>query len=254
MLVGTFQEVGMDVKDVFQWAPQYVSKFVSVFVDSLTRPGLYFPPVEASSPGPGTADGGTQLRRRLNPELITFVIGCIVIGSILNELMRSTRYSPDSPINLAVEKPGIIGLVGVVTIVSLFWFAFSFLTFAFCKILGGRGTWLATVSLSLQYFALNNVVANFLALLWVMIGPSFGGDGATLGPSLTNFWLWITGFPDRMYFVFQFVLLSVYLTRAIGTVHGFGMVRKVIIGILTAAMTATIAYLFFARIAPIHMG
>jgi hypothetical protein len=253
--VNVKKEGGMDLKDVFQWAPQYVSRFASVFVDSLSRPKLYFPPVETISPAQGAADESAQQRWSIDPALITFVIGCIVIGSILNEIVRAIQYpSQDIPYLLAVEKQGLVGLVAIITVVSIFWFAFSFTTFVFCKLLGGRGTWLETVSLSLQYLAVNNVVANFLALFWVMIRPTYGGEGFEEGLAFNNFWLWIASYPDRIYFVIQFVLLSVYLTKAIGPIHGFRRARQVVIGILTASMTATIAYLFYARIAPIHMG
>ncbi len=241
----------MDVKDIFQWLPQSVSRFAPIFADALSRPGLYFPPVEELSADSGPADGDAKQRWRPDPELITFVFGCIVIGSILNELMRGRLYGGGSPIDLAVEKPGLFGLVSVIVVVTLFWFAFSFLTFLFCKLLGGRGTWLETVSLSLQYFAINNVLANFLALLWVMLGPSPAPWSEDL---LSSFWCWITGWPDRMYFLVQFVLLSIYLTRAIGTIHGFGHVKQGFVGIFTASMTVTIGYIFYENIAPIHMG
>ena len=144
----------MDFEAFQRFATTNLSDYFQVSVDTVAHPGRYFEPIEVSGGAPGS--GGTLLDQRL----MAFAATSMFLGLTITSLIGK---HPDRLLLLSVE---IVGLV--------FWFVYAALVHLFCKIAGGRGRFLETVSVIVQVFATLYVLSSALTLtfaIFVKLGP-----------------------------------------------------------------------------------
>jgi Yip1-like protein len=208
----------MDIDKWMQFAIANFSQYFSVTVETLTRPGLRFAPVAVPAGGEeaGIATGKTG--SQLNPQLVGFAVLSMFLGLTMNSLITK---QPSGKELVAIE---IVGL--------LFWFLYAAVVHFFCKLVKGRGTFLETVSVTVQVFAtlyvLCSVLATTLAMI-ILIKPVkayVAGLGGGLGQMVTDN-------PVTLFFLIHTILLLIYLPRALKPVHGFNLLQQIAVAIPT---------------------
>ena len=216
----------MDFEKLLKFGTDYLSDYFWVFITTVRSPTLRFQPLLTSPDGQSAIAFPSRPRvtvagPRLNPKLLSFVLISIFVGSTINALIPGRKVGPD------------FGTTGVIVVAS--WFFYSCLTHWVCLLLRGRGTFVQTLSVSLQLLAVLYVVSSFAAFIWgtSVTVPQLGTSLASLG--------WVAELlvsdPVSMYFLVHFGLLAVYLPIAVKHVHGFGWLRQVILGMLAAVIT-----------------
>lgn len=214
---------------------EYLSEYLSDFYAILQNPTLRFQPLLKSKdyqsaiviPSRPKEEGSESW---LNPKLLSFAIISIFIGSTINALIPNRKLSPD--IETTIVTVGAI------------WFFLGSITHLFCRLLKGKGTFVQTLSVSLQLFAVLHVVSSFAAL----IGGSILGDYQLILSKDAFSGLpaeVLVVHPEDMYFLVQFVLIAVYLPLAVKYIHGFGWLRQVIIGMLLAIIVVNLSPIFY---------
>lgn len=205
----------MDIEKILEWGTKYFSEYTSVFISTLTRPTIRFQPInyQAQQPTltiPGELSTDT-VGPNLNPKLFGFLIVSVFIGATLNSLI---------PVRSA---PADIVTTTVVTLAV--WFSYSWFVYGACKLLGGKGGFWATISVSLQLLAVIYVVSSFATLIvgtlvrLPFVYAFLVGHNTFLDVFVNS--------PVYFYFMIQSILMFIYLPFAVKHVHGFRFVRRI---------------------------
>jgi hypothetical protein len=225
-----YKGIIMDMEKLLKVATDYFSDYFFVFFATLRTPTSRFQPInEVNEPSglivpkkSSSSFGGPKI----NPKLFGFMIISIFIGTTLNSVVFGQSSS-----DILVRDTIIILMV---------WFLYSIAIFGFCKLLRGKGSFLDTLSVSLQLLAVVYVVSNFILLLWAMILLPL------LFPILEGevFEILIYN-PPVVYYVIQFFLMFIYLPIALKGVHNFNKAQLAFIFIvpLIFALSFTSSYI-----------
>ena len=217
----------MDIEKLLKVTTDYFSDYFFVFFATLRTPTSRFQPInKKNEPSsliiPKSSYGGPQI----NPKLFGFMIISVFIGATLNSVIFGQLSSET--------------LVRDTIIILMVWFLYSIAIFGLCKLLGGKGSFLDTISTSLQLLAVVYVISNLLLLLWAMIFlpllfPFLEGD----------FWEILIYNPPVVYYVIQFSFMFIYLPIALKGVHNFNRAKLILIFIvpLIFAFSFTSSYL-----------
>lgn len=210
----------MDFEKLLKFSTEYLSDYFWVFAETLRSPILRFRPLLTPRDGQSATalasrPGVTAAGPRLNPKLLSFVFISIFVGLTINALIPERKVGKD--------------FVTTAVIVLAYWLFFSCVTHWVCRLLRGRGTFVETLSVSLQLFAVLYVVSSFAAFIWgVLVAiPQLSTPIASLCPSAEL----LVKKPFFMYFIFQFVILAIYLPIALKHVHGFGWLRQLVLAV-----------------------
>ncbi len=197
----------MDFDKLINFSTSYLSEYLWAFIETLRKPSIRFHPQPIAQhlqqPVLVGATTVTQTQAlNLNPKLLSFVFISFFIGFTINSLIPNKSTSPD------------LATTGIV--VFAFWLLHSTVTHWFCKVSGSKATYLQTLSISLQLFAVLYVLSNFITLLLgtVVTFPAIGVFTTEIG--LESF----VKDPILFFFPVQFVLLLVYLPLAIRNSQG----------------------------------
>lgn len=208
----------MNIEKLLEWGSEYFSDYFSVFISTLLKPTTRFKPVIERS-----EERDLVLPRRivnsylgpnLNPRLFGFMVISILIGATLNSIIPG--------------RPPAADLLTTSVITIAVWVGYSISIFLLCKIIGGKGTFLETMSVSLQLLAVVYVVSNFIIFIWGSVARiSFVHH--LLKDSYVGL---VVEQPVFLYYPVQFILVLFYLPIALKHMHRFGIARLLVIGII----------------------
>lgn len=215
----------MDFQKLFDWGTKNFSEYIDVFFSTLSQPHLRFQPDENEPQDPATDKTSTaQTGPHLNPQLFGFLLISIFLGVTLNSQVRRGVAAPTDLVQTAV-------------ITIALWFLYSLFTFFVCKVLGGKGSFWATISVSLQLLAVVYVTSSLITFLWGIVAT----NPLVTEPLIRNgFAKVFVDDPIDLYYVVQFVLMIVYLPLALKYVHGFTFTHQLLTGLVPILATPCI--------------
>jgi hypothetical protein len=223
----------MDIEKILTFGIEYLSEYFSVIVSTLIKPTLRYRPISdivenQTSRILFSVSNLKSERLRLNPKLFSFVIISIFFGSIIQSVIPGRQSPPD--------------LIVTVVVVIAIWFVFSCFIHVMCRVIGGVAPLDETLSVSLQVFSVLYVVSSLIALVWGVLISSLQKVGTTFT------WYWsppsgsgthVTSIPLHhpisVYFLIQFVFLSIYLPIGLRPIHYFRSPQRIfliIVGII----------------------
>ena len=221
----------MDIEGLVEFASKYLSEYVATFTATLAHPVARFNPIlEAAETREIILPKRVEEARSsyLNPKLFTFVVISIFVGVTINALIPGRPSGPD--------------LVPSAIVILISWFTFSSVSHLISRMIGGRGTFGDTLSVSLQLLAVIYVVSCFMALAAGAIAQS--GSVKVFATATGGFLEFIVENPVSIYFFTQLALMLIYMPLALRHVHGFGWIRQLIVG-LTAPVATVFSLLIF---------
>lgn len=264
----------MDFDKLQAFIIEHASDYLHAFAATLRSPILKFPPLQESKTAVQESKTAVPQNRlllvnwkepvvsqRLNPHLLGFAIICIFIGSTLHAIVPGKKTAP--------------GFVTIAVLVTLSWLVCSCLIYVICLPLKGSGSFIETVSICLQLFAVIYVVSSFAALIGgILIAANspnampleYVSQGATtavpLGVTATKTvpvsmpapfsshlpFINIKAFfqhPFLLYFLFQTLLLIIYLPFGIKKIQRFRGYKAML---AMAALPVSIMPLMFINI------
>jgi uncharacterized protein YhhL (DUF1145 family) len=221
----------MDFESLQKFAVANFSQYFSVTIDTLSRPGLHFAPIAAQTDGnvtTGVPKG--EVGSQLNPQLVGFAVLSMFLGLTLNSLISKRS---DTKEIVVVE---VVGL--------LFWVLYAAIVHLLCKLARGRGSFLETVSVTIQIFATLYVVCSAIATtlaMFILLAPvkSFVSGLGALGEMVAEN-------PLVLFFVVHTILLMIYLPLALKPVHKFNLLQQIAVALPTGFLVLVhgIAMLF----------
>jgi hypothetical protein len=215
----------MDLEKSIKLTQDYASDYLVSFLATLQKPRLRFAPLVTQPDGRIiTLPSGKQLAgARLDPRLLSFVVVSIFLGY---------QFFSVSVVRVSGEK-----LITVAVIVIFYWLLFGCLVHVLCKLLGGTGNLLDTLSVSLQ----------ILATLYVV-----GGLASLIAYALMQFFSWhafgqLTGGRESFfaYLLVHDMLFGIYLPLALARIHSFGWARQVAVAAFTLVGSFLKIFLFW---------
>ena len=218
----------MEPDKLLAFATDNLSQYFQVVVATLVRPVSRFEPIpEPTSERPPDSKG--RFGSRLDPRLFAFMVLSVIIGVTLNSLVPAREPPPT--------------LLTAVLATVVVWFAYGTIVHALCKLLRGRGTYYETLSVTLQLFGVLYLLCSFLTLLT--------GSVVTIEVVATHVraigWIgeWIVDSPIMFYFLFQAVLMLIYLPIALRRVHHFGWLRQLALSVPAVAVIVSLNKMMF---------
>lgn len=211
----------MDFEALQKFAVANFSQYFSTTVDMLTRPGLHFAPVVVQTGGTQTAQlpkgrAGSQL----NPQLVGFAVLSMFLGLTLNSLIT--------------KRPATAEMLTVEVVGLLFWALYASLVHLLCKLARGRGSFLETVSVTIQIFATLYVVCSAITTavaMIVLVKPiqSFIASLGSIGEMVAEN-------PVVLFFVIHTILFMIYLPLGLKTIHKFNLLQLIAVGVLSGLL------------------
>jgi len=184
----------MDIEKILAFFTQYYSEYILTFFQTLQKPTLRFLPDAPNEPEKDTVltlDGKPKKNnKKLNPKLISFIILSIFIGSIIQ--------------SITPNHPPIRELPTLIIITTTMWLFISSTIFFLFRLLGGKGGFLDTISISLQLIAVIYVVASLFSMILTIFFFTTESD------YFVTFMVYMTT---------QFILLVIYLPLALKELH-----------------------------------
>jgi Yip1-like protein len=188
----------MDLEKLLDFASEYLSEYAAIFVATATHPSVRFSPaIEDARGGEIVLPAGLQQAAgsRLSPKLFTFVVISIFLGVTISGLIPGRRQGPD--------------LAASTIVVLISWFVFSTIAHWVSRMLGGRGAYSETLSVSLQLLSVIYVISCFLALV---VGAAAQLEIIQeLARTAGDPFEFLVRQPVSTYFVSQTVLMLIYL-------------------------------------------
>jgi len=196
----------MDIEKLLKLATEYFSDYFLVLISTLRSPTLRFQPLHEFKDSPNLVIpknlSSFYVGPKINPKLFGFMIISIFIGTILNSVVFGQLLS-----DIFVRNTIIIIMV---------WFLYSLVIFGVCKILRGQGSFLDSISISLQLLAVIYVISNLALFLWGMFFLPI------IYPTVENQFLHMFIYnPVIFYYGIQFLLVLIYLPIALKGIHNF---------------------------------
>ncbi|MEM9541979.1 MAG: hypothetical protein AAGA60_21090 [Cyanobacteria bacterium P01_E01_bin.42] len=221
----------MNLQQLLEFFTKNFAEYFMVFTTTLVKPTIRFHPVTGNLSSHSDAKHiaippqKKIINYQLNPKLFSFVVISIFIGITVNGLI------PD-------RIPGLNIVLSEIVIVG-FWLIYSTFLHRTCKYLGGRGTYLETISISLQVLSALFVLSSFLAVLLSSVFQikEVNDWGLNAGGIISI----ITLHPFSIFFIIQTLLLLIYLPLAIPNIHYFDRQQKLLITLI-----GVVPFIFFS--------
>ena len=203
----------MKFEDIFNWGTEYFSEYFSNFIFTLRSPALRFQPVHSNVATSGvvlSTETKSSTGPQINPKLFIFMMISILIGATINSVIPGRTDAPD--------------LLTTAVVTLSVWIAYSISVYLACIVLKGSGSFLETVSVSLQVLAVVYVFSNFITFVWSMIAEVIFTITSVQGFFIEQ--------PIYIYYVVQFSLMAFYLPVALRHVQKFGVGRQMLLIII----------------------
>jgi hypothetical protein len=199
----------MEPDKVLKLLTEHVSDWWQTTCLTLLRPISRFELVPAAPASSVASIHGVDAEQRqwLDPKLLVFAVVSIVLGLSLNALLPKRVVGPQ--------------LLPSVLVVFLFWALCGSALYLLCRLLGGTGTYLQTLTITLQVSATLYVTASFLSLLAVPL-VLLRTDNV-LGVQL----------PVALFFLISTVLTAIYIPLGMKRLHRFGWGRTALLSAVT---------------------
>jgi hypothetical protein len=206
----------MEFEKLLKVGIKHFADYLEVLLYTLISPNLAFEPLESQKVGHilGLVPGTRRSRSKFNPKLLSYLVISIFIGSVLNGLVSGRRPAPE--------------FVKVLLVVLGYWLIIGAATYVICRIFGGKGLFVSTISASLQVLATVYVFSSFGAFLWGVAVTGLDPLSSeplilgALAESLLKEPIYI-----YIFFFFQAVLTSVYLPWIHLRLHTFRFSRRI---------------------------
>ena len=147
----------MNFEKILTFANQNLAEYYRVFYSTLTKTTLEFPPVVRKRTNSEKKFGITtkkaESESQLEPKLLVFAVISVFVGTTVSALIPSVKTSPD-----------ITALITIIVIIG-YWFLSGTILHWFCRVLRGRGSYLNTLSISIQVFSVLYVLSSFITVL-----------------------------------------------------------------------------------------
>jgi hypothetical protein len=130
-------------------------------------------------------------------------------------------------------------------VIILLWFASISFTHLVCRLLQGKGRYVETLSVMIQVYAVIYVLTSFLALVAVMVMtlPPVARQ-VNMVPFVGQF---LVDDPGYVFFLISTVLLMVYGSLALRSVHRFGWIRTTITALLPLSSLPVSIILYYIK-------
>lgn len=206
------------MENAIKFLQDHLSTYVETIIQTMTHPGLQFR-VNSES------EEGSLRLGSLNPQLWSFAITSILIGSVIFAVAEGET-----------DIPGLIEtFLALALIVLWFWIMYGVYAHILCRMFHGKAGFTATLAISLQVLSIAYVISAFVAF--------------TLSLFINLFW------PDANvdlsipYLVSQFALISIYLPPALRGAHDLSLRQQVALTILLPmAVLMTNIFLFYLAV------
>jgi hypothetical protein len=213
----------MDFDRLIEFSGRYLSEYVNTFVATLAHPSRRFsPPPAGGSQEIIVAVAPEEVRgSHLSPKLLTFVVISIIIGVTINASIPGRPPGPD--------------LLPSLLIILISWVGFGVVSHWTALLIGGRGSFWETLSVSLQLLAVIYVISCFVSLLAgaitkvEMVRILVAAKGGGLEVFVKD--------PVLVYFLSQLVLMMMYLPLAFKHVHGLKWVQQLLVSLFVPVTT-----------------
>lgn len=202
----------MDFDKLYAFASGAFSDYFHVLIRTLAGGRLAFEPIAQGGELRATVQSKpSKVEYRLNPQLFGFLVLSVVLGVALHSLQ--TRELD-------------MGAVVISTVLlTLSWILYSSFTFLCCRIIGGRGSYIDTVSMMVQLLATVFVVSSFFSLGVIALAAGlarYGGVDSTILQSIIEDRYW-------PYYLVHTPLLMVYVPIVLRPIHGFSVSRSLLL-------------------------
>lgn len=239
----------MDFDKIIKFIVDHLANYFSILFTTLKRPILKFPPIESKESKKIiiTNSGNELAKDQMNPSLFEFAFISIFIGFTIQSLIPKNGTQPQLIISVLI--PFIAWLVvGVVMNI-------------FCKLLRGKGSFIETISITLQIFSVAYVISSVLTLLWgiALLGYSQFTEEFFVYPSqptlfneitlsfyelppIGNYYL-LREYPFLLYFIIQPIFILVYFSWALKILHRFNRIKMIVIILILLILLNTFMFL-----------
>lgn len=212
--------MALDFDKLQEYAVANFSQYLRVTVNTLTHPGMHFAPLAVHEDGKEVTLPADAAGSLLNPQLVGFAVLSMFLGLTMNSLITKM---PDRKDFFVIE---VVGL--------LFWVLYAAIVHLICKIFRGTGSFLETVSVTIQIFATLYVVCSSVATTLSMI--------VLVKP--VNHWLssrgeiaeMIANYPVTFFFLIHTILLMIYLPRGLKPIHNFKLWQQIGVALPTGVL------------------
>jgi hypothetical protein len=209
----------MEVDKVLKFATDAFAEYFQALVGTLTHAHVAFPPlysrIAERTVGPEIVAVATEesvISERIDPRLFGYVVISVLFAAAANSIMGSSFEAT---------------FVLVTTLFLLLsWLLYSSIVFLVCRLLGGRGTYLATISATMQLLATVLVVSIFIGIGVVAVAI-VGGD-----PTPHE------GLPPAVYYAVHVPLLSIYIPLMLRRIHRLSWPRLILLSVLPPILGA----------------
>lgn len=241
----------MNPKDVLNICMDYLSDYMAMFAETLSHPSALYRDVPIDSDKASTSDNASPMigpRRglRLEPSLFMFTAISVGIGLILNSLLSHGK-GVDSAI---LKTQGWSVFPRVLCMVLLMWLLFGIISHCICWVLTRRGTFAASITVSLRLFGAVYVVAHFVTVLANLINPGVDPHTWTYAIYKSGYSDWVKylaedvmwilfhawSYPMNTYFYVQFLLLATYIPLSMKPIYRLNWYHQVILALVCATL------------------
>jgi hypothetical protein len=132
----------------------------------------------------------------------------IVLGTLVTSLLPHRVPAPE--------------VLKAVVVVLLYWFLYGSVLFVVCKLLGGRSTYLDTLSVSLQILAASYVASSFTSLIAISVLLAFRPNIPLVGDFLGSH-------PIAPFFAIGTLFLLVYVPLSMRALHRLTWLRTTLL-------------------------
>lgn len=219
----------MDLDKILKFFAENLVDWSRVTYLTLVHPISRFEPVTTSEWNTQSLVDTFRSERQLwlSPRLLTFAVFSVIVGTTINGLLPN-------------RIPGPQHFVVVAVVLSSWFFHASYLHLL-CKMLRGSGSYLETLSVSVQVFATIYVVSSFLSLIAGTI---------VLMPYVSNtikkvYFIGelIVSEPALLFFIILALLQSLYIPMSLRHVHKFGRFRVFAIFLISSLSVVVSLYI-----------
>jgi hypothetical protein len=212
----------MDIDKLYTFATSTFSDYFHVLVGTLTGRGLAFSPPKHSEPEaavvvptePGRALSVSSTTQRLHPQLFGYVVVSVFIGVAMD--------------SLRIRKFEMTTVLAVAAFLTVSWLVYSSFTFLVCKLLGGTGSYVATISMMVQLLATVFVVSGFVSLGMSAVAFALITIANFSSPVLKA----VSSESSWAYYMVHVLLLMVYVPIVLRPIHRFGVVRSLLLAVI----------------------
>jgi hypothetical protein len=214
----------VDFDKLYGFASATFAEYFEAFVGTLAGAHIAFPTLRVLR----TADASVaelasesahqeQVSERINPKLFGYVVLSVLFGAAVNSLVGRSL------------EPGAVLTMTLFLLLS--WLVYSSIVFFVCWLLGGKGSFAATVSATIQLLATVFVASTFIglglfAVARLLVRPT-GADSIWTKLASPD-----DGLPALLYYAVHVPLLMIYVPLVLRRIHRLSPSRLFLLAVL----------------------